>query len=245
MVFDGDDTLWWAEPLYDEARLRAADVVARAGLDPLAWEQLERRLDVQNVQRFGLSAERFPISCADAYRELATQQRCPVEEVVAEEVRATAATVFESEAPVVEDADTVLAELGHVATLALLTKGDERVQHARIADSGLSRHFAFIKIVDHKDEESFADVLHHFGARPSDAWSIGNSLRSDILPSVAIGMRAAWIDAHVWEHERHHEPVVNDRIWECSRLAEVPALILSYHGVAEAEANRSRGGGGA
>lgn len=242
VVFDGDDTPWWAEPLYDEARLRAADVVARAGLDPLAWEQLERRLDVENVQRFGLSAERFPTSCADAYRKLARQQGCPIDEAVAEEVRVTAATVFETQAPVVGGAETVLTELGHVATLALLTKGDEQVQHTRVADSGLGRHFALIEIVDHKDESSFAGVLDQLGVHPSRAWSVGNSLHSDILPAIAIGMCAAWIDAHVWEHERHHEPTVHDRIWECSRLAELPELILGTHRVAEAEANASRGG---
>jgi len=32
IVFDGDDTLWYVEPLYDDARMRAAALVSSAGL---------------------------------------------------------------------------------------------------------------------------------------------------------------------------------------------------------------------
>lgn len=44
IVFDGDDTLWSTESLYDEARANARRVVAEAGLDDAAWEKLERRI---------------------------------------------------------------------------------------------------------------------------------------------------------------------------------------------------------
>ena len=43
-MFDGDDTLWSTESLYDEARANARRVVAEAGLDDAAWEKLERRI---------------------------------------------------------------------------------------------------------------------------------------------------------------------------------------------------------
>src|SRR3712207_5887306 len=67
VVFDGDDTLWRTEPLYDRARQDARFVVENEGLDGARWEELQRRLDVANVARFGLSAKRFPTSCREAY----------------------------------------------------------------------------------------------------------------------------------------------------------------------------------
>ena len=33
IVFDGDDTLWETEALYDDARRRAREIVAATGLD--------------------------------------------------------------------------------------------------------------------------------------------------------------------------------------------------------------------
>ncbi|PYR76138.1 MAG: hypothetical protein DMF87_18855, partial [Acidobacteria bacterium] len=62
VVFDGDDTLWTTEPLYDEARQRARREVAAAGVDGAEWERLERATDVKNVTVMGFSVERFPTS---------------------------------------------------------------------------------------------------------------------------------------------------------------------------------------
>jgi putative hydrolase of the HAD superfamily len=50
IVFDGDDTLWHTEWLYDDARQQAREVVEAAGLDGARWEELERRTDVKNVE---------------------------------------------------------------------------------------------------------------------------------------------------------------------------------------------------
>ena len=71
IVFDGDDTLWWAEPLYDDARRQASEIVAEAQLDPIRWTALQQETDLENVLTMGLSAERFPRSCVEAYEELA------------------------------------------------------------------------------------------------------------------------------------------------------------------------------
>jgi len=59
LVFDGDDTLWVTEPLYDAARIAAGKRVAAVVLDSAAWDALQRKIDVKNVSRFGLSVSVF------------------------------------------------------------------------------------------------------------------------------------------------------------------------------------------
>ena len=49
IIFDGDDTLWSSEQLYDDARSRVRLIVSNSGLNGAEWEQRERLLDVQNV----------------------------------------------------------------------------------------------------------------------------------------------------------------------------------------------------
>lgn len=55
LIFDGDDTLWSTEPLYDEARQAARRLVEANGLDGARWEAAER---ARNVAVHGMSASR-------------------------------------------------------------------------------------------------------------------------------------------------------------------------------------------
>jgi len=221
-VFDGDDTLWWTEPLYDEARRAAGRVVARAGVDPQAWDQLERRLDVENVARLGFSQQRFPTSCVEAYRALASPPSLAVEVAV----HRAASAVFASPAPPAPGARAVLEALAGPYHLVLLTKGDAEVQHRRVGESGLSDLLDTVEVVVEKGHGHFTELLQRFGASPEVSWSIGNSWRSDIEPALAAGLRAVWIDAPVWEYERHTPGAAGHlRLTVAHALDEVPAAI--------------------
>jgi putative hydrolase of the HAD superfamily len=203
VVFDGDDTLWSTEPLYDRAREEARAEVVRSGLDGDEWERIERRIDVENVRHLGFSVERFPTSCVQAYEVMARASNVPADTEVAERVRAAARTVFSQDPPLAVGAREVLQSLrARGAKLALLTKGDRHLQARRVERSGIADLFDVIRIVAEKPPVAFRDIVAELNVEPKDAWSVGNSVRSDILPAVESGLHAVWIDAHVWEHER-------------------------------------------
>src|ERR1700735_3709789 len=104
VVFDGDDTLWSTEQLYDDARSRARDVVAESGGDGAKWEEHERRIDVQNVEMHGYSMERFPSSCVHAYEELCRNTGRAINADTVNRVREAAGSVFERDPPLVSGA---------------------------------------------------------------------------------------------------------------------------------------------
>lgn len=206
IIFDGDDTLWQTERLYDCARADARRAVEAAGLDGDEWEQRERLIDVENVARFGHSAKRFPTSCAEAYERLSEDGGQPVSSTVRTAVYEAAKSVFSRRAPLVRNAAEILESLRERGyALALLTKGDPTVQRRRIEQSGLARLFDLIEVVDHKTPETIASVLDRLGVSPSAALTVGNSVRSDVLPSLEAGVAPVWVDAHVWEYEREHK----------------------------------------
>ena len=95
VVFDGDDTLWITEPLYDAARRAARGVVETAGLSGSRWEDLQRDIDVRNIPRFGLSAARFPTSCRQAYEQLCAEVGVPPIPNIADAVYSEAAQVLD------------------------------------------------------------------------------------------------------------------------------------------------------
>src|ERR1700728_1774292 len=124
VVFDGDDTLCSTEQLYDDARSRARSVVSESGLDGATWEEWERRIDVQNVERLGYSIDRFPSSCVEAYEKLCRSAQRVVDPKVAERIREVARSAFECDPPLISGArETLLFLRAHGVRLALLTKG--------------------------------------------------------------------------------------------------------------------------
>lgn len=228
IVFDGDDTLWQTEGLYDDARRRAREVVEEAGLDGAAWEELERRIDVSNVERFAHSVARFPASCVEAYRTLCEETGREVDPGACARVEEAARSVFERKAPLVPHARETLAALGSRGLrLALLTKGDADLQRRRVMQSGLKPFFDVVEIVDRKTPEAIASVLDRLGVSADCALSVGNSVRSDVLPSLAAGVRPIWIDAHVWEYEREHETLADDRVIALDDLSGVLDVVAA------------------
>jgi putative hydrolase of the HAD superfamily len=224
LIFDGDDTLWITEPLYDIARLRAADIVSAAGFDSSEWDSLERTIDVANVDRFGMNRLRFPTSCVQALDSLAANTDRPVPPELRAEVWEAGSGVFNSVAPLAEGAEVTLARLAGDFRLALLTKGDDEVQQKRIVDSGLAHRFQLITVVAAKDAAAFRAVRESLGARGVPTWSIGNSLNSDVLPALEADIQAIWIEAHVWEYERHSGDVPRG-VFVADRLTAVPAIL--------------------
>lgn len=224
IVFDGDDTLWFVEHLYDDARDAARSVVVDAGLDGAAWEELERVIDLRNVLTMGVDPERFPLSCVQAYKSLASAEGASIDDTLIGRVRGAALQVFHWSARANEHAIPVLEELRRDFRLALLTKGAPEVQLKRVADAGLSDVFERIVVVADKTAADFMALLAELNADPHVSWSVGNSVASDINPALELGMAAVWIGAYVWEHERRELRTLPGAL-VASSLAEVPALV--------------------
>jgi len=236
-VFDGDDTLWSTEYLYDRARDEARAEVFRSGLNGDDWEQLERRIDVENVRQFGFSTERFPTSCVQAYEALAQVSNMRLDPEVLQRIRSAASAVFNQDPPLMAGARETLQILrARAVKLALLTKGDHDLQARRVERSGLADFFDTIHIVPEKPPATFRDIVAELRVEPNDTWSVGNSVRSDILPAIEAGLRAVWIDAHVWEHERfdgkfsHNRVLVVDDISRVTQAIEIALIEDLSHG---------------
>src|SRR5205823_14610618 len=114
--------------------------------------------------------------------------------------------------PLIAGAEQTLRSLrARGVKLALLTKGDADVQRRRVERSGIANFFDVIHIVEEKPPAAFRDIVAELGVEAKAAWTVGNGVRSDILPAIEAGLRAVWIDAHVWEHERFDGLLTHDQ----------------------------------
>jgi putative hydrolase of the HAD superfamily len=117
----------------------------------------------------------------------------------------------------------VLARVGARFRLVLITKGDLVHQTHKITTSGLDHHFDHLEIVLEKDPETYARLLRRFGVTPDRFLMVGNSVRSDVLPVMAIGGHAVHVPYHLlWELE-HVEH--NELFTELASLADLPPLL--------------------
>lgn len=225
LIFDGDDTLWSTEPLYDSARANARALVKLAGLDGEEWEAIERKIDVERVLTHGFAKNRFPESCVRAYEELAARHGRPPEPDLAGQIRRAGEQVFMQRPALISGSARVLQRLTACGfPLALVTKGDPEVQRRRISQSRLSKYFQTIEIVPEKTPDVIRRTVVSMGAEPSASWMIGNSIPSDIIPALEAGLKAIWVNAHVWEYERVDE-FSHDRVMPAFSLDEVPKIV--------------------
>lgn len=221
VIFDADDTLWQTEALYDLALDRAQALMEEVGVCGAEWRHLQRAADLDAVREHGYSVRRFPTSSVVAYRKLSQNPDAAVEQTL----YAISSSVFEQDAQLVADVEHVLSLLVRRYQLAVLTKGDPGVQRRRMSASGLSDYFDAISIVKEKYPETFCDVCDTLSTHPSAAVSVGNSVKSDILPALRAGLHAVWIDAHVWPHEAHVSKIPPNGALALNRLEDLPATL--------------------
>ena len=111
--------------------------------------------------------------------------------------------------------------------LLLITKGDLHHQERKVAASGLAAHFQGIEILSEKDGPTYERLLKRHGVSMEEFVMVGNSLKSDILPVLALGGAGVHIPYHLtWQHEHVEETPANaSRFRRIERLDELPALL--------------------
>jgi putative hydrolase of the HAD superfamily len=111
--------------------------------------------------------------------------------------------------------------------LMVITKGDLFDQETKIARSGLADYFTHIEIVSEKSEEAYQTLLTRHQLEPRRFLMVGNSVRSDILPIVALGGQAVHIPYHTtWVHETVTNPAdLSKDYFELEHMGQLPDLI--------------------
>jgi putative hydrolase of the HAD superfamily len=96
-------------------------------------------------------------------------------------------------------------------------------QESKLARSGLGDLFTGVEILSDKTVDSYRSVLRRRDIKPGEFVMVGNSLRSDIVPVVALGARAVHVPYHVtWHHEHVPEDSLPREGWH--RLDTIAGL---------------------
>ncbi len=195
---DADDTLWHTERLYANAQAQFKGLLAH--YHPPEW--IDERLylaEARNLEHFGYGIKAFALSMIETAIELTEGQ------VRGREIQTIVDLGREMLAHPVEPLPHVteaLAALQGRYRLMLITKGDLLDQESKLARSGLDAFFPVVEVVSEKDEAAYRAILQRHTIAPAEFLMVGNSVKSDILPVLALGARAVHVPcAETWIHE--------------------------------------------
>jgi putative hydrolase of the HAD superfamily len=223
--FDGDDTLWHSEVYYQRAHDAFEGVLA--GYIDLADARVHDRLlatERANLGLFGYGAKGMTLSMLETAIAL-TDQRISATDL--HRLIELGKDVLAHPVELLEGMEAAVRTIAARHELVLVTKGDLFHQEAKVARCGLADLFGRIEIVSEKDPGTYARLLREFGL-PAEAFAmVGNSLRSDIAPVVALGGWGVYLPYHVtWAHERDTDfRPEHGRVQQIAHASELPAAI--------------------
>ncbi len=223
--FDADDTLWHNEVIFERVHVRYRELLGRYH-DAKTVDQTLFATEMRNLELYGYGIKGFMLSAIETAIELTQGQ------ISADEIRTLIGLgreMLQHPVELLAGVREVLPALAATHRLLLITKGDLRDQERKLAKSGLASYFAGVEIVSEKNEAAYERVLQRHQINPDDFLMVGNSLKSDILPVLALGGSGAHIPYPLlWEHERTvHLPDAPGRFFELKHLGELTALVHS------------------
>ncbi len=221
--FDADDTLWENETHYHAAKRRFASLLSDQHPEAHALAVLDE-IEVRNVEVYGYGIKSYSLSMLEAAARLASR---PLEPTLLAALLDIAKDMLRAPVQLIDGVVEVLDRLAPRYRLILLTKGDLFEQEAKIRRSGIADRFALVRVLPEKTPEVYRQVLRDAGLPPEDFLMVGNSLRSDVLPALAIGARAVFVpQALTWSHEHVDSENLPASGWiEIASITGLPAVI--------------------
>jgi putative hydrolase of the HAD superfamily len=224
IAFDGDDTLWHSEQLFVDTQTAFRELLApHVDLDD---DELDHRLlevEQRNLPTFGYGVKAFTLSLLETAIEV-TKGEIPSRDL--QSVLDLGKVLLDHPVQLLDGVVEAVDALTDRYRVMVVTKGDLLHQEMKVARSGLAELFWQVEIVSEKDEATYQRVLDRWDIDPSSFVMVGNSVRSDILPVLAIGGRAVHVPYHVTWVLEHAEHVPDEHDFPVlDSMTELPACI--------------------
>jgi putative hydrolase of the HAD superfamily len=217
---DADDTLWHSEDSFAAVEERFVELITPHAADGADVAAALRATERAQLPIAGYGVKAFTLSMVRAALTV-TDGRVPPE--VIGQLLDAGTEMLTEDVRLLPHVPEVLADLSRDHQLVLITKGDLVHQMRKVTTSGLAHHFHHVEVVLEKDVDTYARILDVIGVRAPRFCMVGNSVRSDILPVLALGAHAVHIPYPLlWEHEHIDH---DEDLDELASIADLPAAV--------------------
>ncbi|PWS26295.1 HAD family hydrolase [Pedobacter yonginense] len=223
IAFDADDTLWVNEPYFRDTEEQFAALLE----DFLPRHSILAELyktEIANLPLYGYGIKGFMLSMIETVLRITEGKANP--SVINRAIQ-LGQEMLNKPIELLDGVEDVLKALHGKYKLVVATKGDLLDQQRKLNKSGLDHYFHHIEIMSDKQEQDYQKLLKHLDCPADQFLMLGNSLKSDVLPVLAIGGHAVHIPYHTtWAHEHIDHTIEHQNFYQMDSLMEVlPKLI--------------------
>ncbi|HEX5652687.1 MAG TPA: HAD family hydrolase [Chitinophagaceae bacterium] len=223
IAFDADDTLWVNEPYFQEIEKKFCALLE----DYLPVHTLAQELfktEMQNLSLYGYGVKGFMLSMVETALRVSNNT---VNHEVIEKAIGYGKDLLEKPIELLDGVEEVLHSLKGHYRLVVATKGDLLDQERKLKKSGLEHYFHHIEIMSDKQEADYRKLIRHLDIKPEEFLMLGNSIKSDVLPVLAIGGHAVHIPYHsLWAHEHVEHEVEHPNFRQVEHMKEIISFLL-------------------
>lgn len=225
IAFDADDTLWHNEFWYREGHDRFREVAEKYEV-PADFVARREKTEIANIAIYGYGPMSFVLSMIETLIEV-TDGKVAGEDIL--RLLDFLKEMISADVRLVDGVIETLSDLSQTFPLMLITKGELANQEAKVERSGLGGYFKYTQVVSEKNPDVYREILDQACVPPDRFMMIGNSMRSDIVPVLALGGYAIHVpNERPWIHDQVESPELPaDRFFEASDLSQAAAIIRS------------------
>jgi len=226
IIFDGDDTLWRTQELYDSKKKQFKDLMHAQGfMENDIIEQMDQ-LDAERVEILKFSRKRFLESMLIVYAALCGKHNKKWNISTESKIRKLGQFAYLQQRGLYADASKTLETLSGHFYLILVTAGKNEIQRNIIEGFGREFKSYFLKIYtpEIKTVKEFKKIFNELKVQPKNVWVIGNSIRSDINPALRVGANAILISRRTWKYDE--ERIITEKVNTATSLTAAAKIIL-------------------
>jgi putative hydrolase of the HAD superfamily len=223
IAFDADDTLWVNEPYFQETEKKFCALLE----DYLPHHSISQELfktEIQNLSLYGYGVKGFMLSMIETALKVSDNT---VNVAIIEKAIQYGKELLERPIEILEGVEDTLKSLTGKYKLVVATKGDLLDQERKLKKSGISHYFHHIEIMSDKQEADYLKLIKHLDIQPAEFLMIGNSLKSDVLPVLAIGGHGVHVPYHTtWAHEQVTHTIEHQNFKQVQQITEILPYLL-------------------
>ena len=223
IAFDADDTLFINEPYFQETEEKFCALMSNYLTHHSLSQQLFKT-EIENLSLYGYGIKGYILSMIEAAMKISNNT---ISLEIIEKIIQYGKELLEKPIELLDGVEETLEALKGKYKLIVATKGDLKDQQSKLHRSGLGPYFHHIEVMADKQEINYQKLLGRLEIKPEEFFMIGNSLKSDVLPVLAIGGHAVHIPFHTtWEHEKISHKVEHPNFKTMEKISDVLQILL-------------------
>lgn len=224
IAFDADDTLWDCQGYFEEVEEHLYSLIAPYCENP---KQELFKTESGNMADLGYGCKAFTISILETAMRVAGNE-LPISQL--NDLLKDCKRLLHLPATPLPGVEETLRKLRWKMEegrwkMVCFTKGELQDQENKLKRSGLLKYFNDVEITSDKTQREFLALCEHQQIHPSQLLMVGNSLKSDCAPALAVGAWAIHIPFHVTWQLEHFDDIDHERLIKIEKFSDLLKIL--------------------